>query len=198
VRAPLLLGIATVLLVPGVARAQAAAAPPPAAQVAPPPVAPAWPDASRHAADVASPDAALAALYDVISGPAGQARDWDRFRNLFAPGARLVPAAPRKDGAPPPALSPEDYVQRASAGFAKAGFFEREVARASERYGTILHAWSTYESRHAREDAAPFARGINSIQLMQHAGRWWVVTVLWDQERPDNPLPAKYAPAAAR
>jgi hypothetical protein len=148
----------------------------------------------RRAADVASPDAIVAALYDVISGPAGQARDWDRFRNLFAPGARLIPAAPRKDGSAPPSLSPEDYVARASASFAKAGFFEREAARASERYGTILHAFSTYESRHAREDEAPFARGINSIQLLQHAGRWRIVTVMWDQERPDNPLPARYAP----
>jgi hypothetical protein len=155
------------------------------------PAAPAWPDDSRYAADVASPDAALLALYDVISGPAGP-RDWNRFRNLFAPGARLVPAAPRQDGSAPPALSPEDYVQRAGGSFAKNGFFEREVARTAERYGTILHAFSTYESRHAREDATPFARGINSIQLLQHAGRWWVVTVMWDQERPDNPLPAKY------
>ena len=182
-----LLELTVLLFAAATARAQAAATPPPAA----PPAAPAWPDASRYAADVGSPDTALAALYDVISGPAGQARDWDRFRNLFAPGARLVPAAPRRDGAPPPSLSPEDYVQRASGSFAKDGFFEREVARVAERYGTILHAWSTYESRRAREDASPFARGINSIQLVRHAGRWWILTVTWDQERPDNPLPPK-------
>ena len=152
------------------ARAQAPAAAPAPAAAAPAPAAP-WPSDARYAADVASPDAALAALYDVISGNAGQARDWDRFRNLFAPGARLLPAAPRKDGAAPPALAPEDYVQRAGANFAKAGFFEREAARREERYGTILHAFSTYESRHARDDKEPFARGINSIQLLQHAGR---------------------------
>lgn len=181
------------------ARAQAPApAPAPPASRSPAPAAPAWPSDARHAADVVSSDAALAALYDVISGNAGQPRDWDRFSNLFAPFARLVPAAPRKDASSPPSLSPEDYVQRAGAGFAKAGFFERETARREERYGTILHAWSTYESRHARDDKEPFARGINSIQLLQHAGRWWIVTVMWDQERPDNPLPAQYAPPAAR
>lgn len=182
--------LALSLATPAVLRGQAAP-PPPAG-----PTAPASPAAAApYARDVGSPDAAIAALYDVISGPAGQTRDWDRFRNLFAPGARLIPAAPRKDGAAPPSLSPDDYVGRASGSFAKAGFFEREVARASERYGAILHAFSTYESRHAREDAAPFARGINSIQLMQHAGRWWIVTVMWDQERPNNPLPAKYEPS---
>lgn len=145
-----------------------------------------------YAADTASVDSTIAALYDVISGPAGQARDWDRFKNLFAPGARLIPAAPRPDGAAPPVFSPDDYVQRASGAFLKSGFFEQETARVSEAYGTIVHVFSTYESRRAKADEKPFARGINSIQLMQHAGRWWVVTVLWDQEREGNPIPAKY------
>ena len=52
-------------------------------------------------ADVASPDAILAAVYEVISGPAGQARDWDRFRSLYLPGARLVPTGPKKKAAGP-------------------------------------------------------------------------------------------------
>lgn len=151
-----------------------------------------------RSADTASVDAIVAALYDVISGPAGEARDWNRFRNLFAPGARLLPASPRPDGAVPVPLTPDDYVQRASARFVEAGFFEREVARRVERFGTIAHVFSTYEARRRAEDAAPMARGINSIQLVEHAGRWWIVTVLWDQERPENPLPAKYLSSAER
>jgi hypothetical protein len=145
-----------------------------------------------QAADVASIDSTIAALYDVISGPAGQARDWARFRNLFAPGARLIPAAPRADGSAPAVLSPDDYVQRTSEAFLKSGFFEREIARRAEEFGTVAHVFSTYESRRARDEAKPFARGINSIQLMKQAGRWWIVTVMWDQERADNPIPAKY------
>ena len=154
----------------------------------------AWgqPGAGPRASDTASPEAIIDALYDVISGPAGQARDWDRFRGLFAIGARLLPAAPRSDGSAPAALSPDDYIQRANDSFSKNGFFEQEVARRAEAFGTIMHVFSTYESRRAKADEKPFARGINSIQLMQHGGRWWIVTVMWDQERPDNPLPAKY------
>jgi hypothetical protein len=149
---------------------------------------------AQTADDTSSPERIVAALYDVISGPAGQARDWDRFRGLFAPGARLIPAAPRRDGAAPAALSPDDYVARTSDAFAKNGFFEREIARRVEGFGTIAHVFSTYESRRAAGEAQPFARGINSIQLMQHAGRWWIVTVMWDQERQDNPVPASYLP----
>jgi len=157
---------------------------------------PAWaqPATGPRAADTASPEAIIAALYDVISGPAGQARDWDRFRGLFAPGARLIPAAPRQDGSVPVALSPDDYIKRANDALLK-GFFEREVSKKVDGFGTILHVFSTYDSRRAATDEKPFARGINSIQLMQHGGRWWIVTVLWDQERPDNPIPAKYLEA---
>ena len=157
---------------------------------------PAWaqPATGPRAADTASPEAIIAALYDVISGPAGQARDWDRFRGLFAPGARLMPAAPRQDGSVPVALSPDDYIKRANDALLK-GFFEREVSKKVDGFGTILHVFSTYDSRRAATDEKPFARGINSIQLMQHGGRWWIVTVLWDQERPDNPIPAKYLEA---
>lgn len=149
---------------------------------------------AQPADDTSSPERIVAALYDVISGPAGQARDWNRFRGLFAPGARLIPAAPRRDGAAPAALSPDDYVARTSDAFAKNGFFEREIARRVEAFGTIAHVFSTYESRRAADEARPFARGINSIQLMRHDGRWWIVTVMWDQERPENPVPASYLP----
>ena len=158
------------------------------------PAAWAQPATGPRAADTASPEAIIAALYEVISGPAGQARDWDRFRGLFAVGARLLPAAPRTDGSVPAALSPDDYITRANDALLK-GFFEQEVASRTETFGTIMHVFSTYESRRAKSDEKPFARGINSIQLMQHGGRWWVVTVMWDSERPDNPIPAKYLEA---
>lgn len=148
-------------------------------------------------ADGASVDSLVAALYDVISGPAGHARDWDQFRALFAPGARLIPATPRQDGSAPLALSLDDYVARTSEAFLKNGLFERQVASGTEAFGTIVHVFSTYESRRARDDAKPFARGINSIQVAKFRGRWWIVTVMWDQQRADNPLPAKYLPGGA-
>ena len=47
--------------------------------------------------DVKSVDAIIAAVYDAISGPAGE-RDWDRLRSLFLPEARLIAcfSLPRK------------------------------------------------------------------------------------------------------
>jgi len=66
-----------------------------------------------------------------------------------------------------------NYIQRASEFFDKQGFFEREASRQVERFGNIAHIFSTYESRHAKDDPKPFQRGINSIQLMYDGKRWW-------------------------
>jgi hypothetical protein len=149
-------------------------------------------------ADVSSPDAIMAATYDVISGPAGQPRDWDRFRSLFVPGARLIPVVAKKTGGGSDTriITPDEYAQKADAYFQKNGFAEREIARKAERYGNIVQIFSTYESRHDAKDAQPFARGINSFQLFYDGARWWVVTIYWLEESPENPLPQEFLPAA--
>jgi hypothetical protein len=148
---------------------------------------------AANPADVASIDAIIAAVYDVISGPAGKKRDWDRMRSLFVPGARLIPTGPRQTGGyGARVLSVDEYIERSSGFFEKEGFFEREAARRTEQFGQIAHAFSTYESRHAPDDAKPFQRGINSIQLMNDGKRWWVVTIFWQGEDEKTPLPEKY------
>jgi hypothetical protein len=147
---------------------------------------------AANPADVASIDAILSALYGVISGPAGQARDWDRFRSLFAPGARLIPVA-RPQGGParPVVWTPDEYAERAGAGLQQNGFFEDEIGRTTETFGAVTHAFSAYQSRRTA-DGEVFARGINSIQLVNDGTRWWVVSIFWDSETPANPIPAKY------
>jgi hypothetical protein len=148
-------------------------------------------------ADVASPDAILAACYDVISGPAGQKRDWDRFRSLFLPGARLVPSGPKKDGGFfARVVTPDEYAKFADTYFEKNGFAENEIARKSERYGNIMQIFSTYASRHDAKDPEPFERGINSFQLFYDGARWWIVTIYWQGETKETPIPKEFLPAA--
>jgi hypothetical protein len=151
---------------------------------------------AANPADVGSVDAILKALYDVISGPAGQARNWDRFRSLLVPNARLMPTGVRPNGGAGVAmLSADDYVKRAGPGLEKNGFFEVESHRVVEQYGNILHAFSTYESRRTADpNEKPFSRGINSIQLLKDGGRYWIVSIFWDSERPGNEIPSKYLP----
>jgi hypothetical protein len=148
---------------------------------------------AANPADVASIDSIIAAVYNVISGPASKKRDWDRMRSLFVPGARLIPTGPRQAGGyGSRVMTVDEYIERSSPFFEREGFFETETARRSEEFGQIAHAFSTYDSRHAPDDAKPFARGINSIQLMNDGKRWWIVTIFWQGESEKHPLPEKY------
>lgn len=144
--------------------------------------------------DVASLDAIMKAVYDVISGDAGQKRDWDRFRALFHKDARLMPTGvnPQTKIAGARAFTPDEYIKQADPYFEKEGFYETERARRVEQYGNIVHVFSTYESRHSTKDTKPFARGINSFQLLNDGKRWWVVTIYWQAETPENQIPKKY------
>jgi len=147
-------------------------------------------------ADVESIDAIIVATYDVISGPVGKKRDWDRERSLFIPGARLVPTAtvPGKTDVDlaPLILDVEGYIARVEPLFEKEGFYEKEIARRVEQFGRIAHVWSTYESRHNPSDANPFMRGINSIQLFNDGTRWWILSIYWQHQSARYPLPQKY------
>jgi hypothetical protein len=149
------------------------------------------PAVSARPGDVDTVDHIIAAVYDAISGPAGQ-RDWDRFRSLYYPGARMIPTRRDDKGAIVARVSTTDeYAARAQEFFSKEGFFENSVANRVEIWDKIAHVWSTYESRHAKGEK-PFARGINSFQLFNDGNRWWILTVYWESETPDNPLPEKY------
>ena len=173
---------AAILALPAPASAQEAPPPPPAAP-----------------ADVASIDAIMTAVYEVISGDAGVARDWDRFRSLFAPGATLSPTGPGPDGAyGRQIITPVDYAENAGAWLEENGFHEVEINRVTERYGMIAHAFSTYESRSRASDPEPFARGINSFQLLHDGTRWWVVSIFWQQESEEHPIPEEYLPGGGR
>lgn len=145
-------------------------------------------------ADVNSLDAIMRAVYDVISGDAGQKRDWDRFRTLFHPQARMIPTGknPNTNLFGATVLTPEDYIKRAGGYLEKEGFHEQEIGRKTEIYGNIAHVFSAYEGRNKLSDKKPFLRGINSFQLLNDGKRWWVVTIFWQQETPDNPIPKEY------
>ena len=182
---PILLSVLALSATP-VATMRAQAAP------APPAVMPVIVTSPRAAAaDVESVDAIIAALYDVISGGVGQARNWNRMRSLFIPGGKLMPTVPRPDSSiGMRVLSVNDYIAVSGPQLERIGFRERELARRIEQFGHIAHVWSTYEGR--TETDSTVIRGINSIQLMNDGTRWWVVSVFWEAERPNLPLPPQY------
>jgi len=143
--------------------------------------------------DVATIDGVVAAYYDVVTGPAGQPRDWARDRNLYIPGVKFV-AMSEKDGKPvAQVMTHEQYVQRVNDWLVKNGFVEKEIHREVRHFGNMAHVWSTYESRQ-KADGPVIARGINSLELYWDGTRWWVAAAVWDEERNGNPIPKEYLP----
>ena len=146
--------------------------------------------------DVSTLDAIINAMYDSISGPRGE-RDWDRIRSLHLPGSQLVPTGIRANGEHGlRILDIEGWIEGARPLFAENDFYEVEVARRVDRFGNIAQAFSTYECRWDKDGPA-FMTGINSIQLLKKDGRWWVLSVFWDNATEENPIPAKYHPRSA-
>lgn len=144
-------------------------------------------------ADVSSMDNILKAVYDVISGPVGQKRDWDRMRSLFVPNARLSAALHTKKGDLRYFGTDVDgYIKQSGTYIESRGFFERELSRHVDTYGNIAQVFSTYESRWKLEDEKPFERGINSFQLLNDGKRWWVVSIYWQGEDEKRPIPRKW------
>ena len=144
--------------------------------------------------DVNSIDSIMKAVYDVISGDAGKARDWDRFRTLFHKDAKLIPSGKNAQTGVSGArlLTAEDSLPRSGPVLEKDGFHERELARHVDQYGNIAQVFSTYHAFRKSDDKVPFLRGINSFQLMNDGKRWWVVNIFWLAETPDNKIPEKY------
>jgi hypothetical protein len=145
--------------------------------------------------DSSSIAAVVAALYDTISGPAGTPRDWDRLRSLFHPRARLFRARVASDGSTSMEdMDVEQFIAAANPFFRENGFYEREVFRRVDQFGHMAQVFSTYEASAGPNDSNLLGRGINSIQLWSDDRRWWVVSMLWDDERPGQLIPPAYLP----
>lgn len=155
--------------------------------------APAQPAVAKEA-DGASVDTIVAALYDVISGPAGAPRNWNRMRALFAPDAKLMVVTPNREGGgfALRTMTVEDYISRNMSAFNTSGFYEREIARTTDSFGQLVHVFSTYELLRSPNDPKPFMRGINSIQLAFDGKRWWIANLVWRAEDAGLALPERY------
>jgi hypothetical protein len=144
---------------------------------------------SPRAEDVSSLDGIIKAFYEVVSGPAGEPRQWARDRTLYIPGVRFVSMNVNTKGKPVAhVMDHQQFVDSSDVYVTSKGFFEWEIHRETKRFGNIAHIFSTYESR-ITKDGPVIARGVNSIELFWDGKRWWIASAIWDEERKDNPLP---------
>jgi hypothetical protein len=147
--------------------------------------------AQKYEQDVKSIDAIIHALYESISGEAGEKRDWERFKYLFAADAQLIPTSKNADGnILYRTMTPEAYIEMFSTRI-NTGFFEWELHRVTDEYSSIAHVFSTYITKQSK-DGPITNRGINSIQLLKDNERYYIMTIFWAAENLGVPLPEKY------
>ncbi len=147
-------------------------------------------------ADVSSLDGIIKALYESVSFAPGKQPNYDRLRTIFHRDGRLIPSKVDRD-AEFSSLDLESFVTQSReiiviSGLERKGFLETEIARRTQMFGNIMHVFSTYETKDAETGSTSVQRGINSIQIVREHGRFWIMTVLWDIERPGHPIPHAY------
>lgn len=144
---------------------------------------------------VSSLDQTIQTLYAVISGEKGEERNWELFKFLFHPDAKLIPSGKNKEGTyRVKYMTPQDYIDTSGEWLINNGFFEKEMHRTTQTFGNITQVFSTYQSFKSKSDSSPFMRGINSIQLLNDGTRWWIINIYWTQESKENPIPEQYLP----
>src|SRR2546423_13950391 len=130
------------------------------------------PTVAPRPADVATVDGVVKAYYDVITGPAGQPRQWSRDRSLYIPDLRFVATGVAKGRPYARVMTHQDFVDGSDSSFVHDGFFEREIHRVTRTYGNIVQVFSTYEE-HRTADGPVEERCINALQLFWDGNRWW-------------------------
>ena len=125
-------------------------------------------------------DDVIRAMYETVCFERGERPDWNRQADIFAPGARLVRV--NDDGVFEFDVdSYRDNFEQMIASGALPSFWEAEIWRETHRFGEVAHVLSAYETRHTR-DGAPVNRGVNSIQLFERDGRWWISAMIWRRD----------------
>jgi len=146
--------------------------------------------------DVSSMDAITKATYETISGGVGVPRQWGRFFTLFDPNARLLsPHSDPQTGAVVRIFngSQQDFVDGANPVMVREGFTERELGKTVKQFGNVATVLSSYEGKFASTGKVA-ARGVNIFTLYNDGSRWWVLSIIWDEEKPGNPIPAELQP----
>jgi len=142
-------------------------------------------------ADVSSIDAIIKSLYDSITFSEGEGPYLDKFQSLFVSKALFIRI--NQDGID--RMDLESFVssfrERIKSG-ALVSFVEEEISRTTNTFGSIAQIFSTYHKGISTEDPGAFTRGINSIQMYYDGRRWWISSILWEEEREGNPIPEKY------
>jgi len=125
-------------------------------------------------------DSVIAEMYDAVSFEPGTRPEWSRQDLIFAPAARVVRV--NDDGVFEFDLDSyrTNFEAMIDSG-AMTSFWEAEIWRETRQFGDVAHVLSAYEARRSRGGEF-LHRGVNSIQLFQRDGHWWISAMIWRRD----------------
>jgi hypothetical protein len=146
---------------------------------------------SQYSDDVQSIDAIGKAYYEIVSGPIGQERNFDRLRNLFHPEAKLTYSywSVEENAFQLMPMDIEGYIVKLDY-LDKKGFYEEELYVSTESYGSITQSISTY--KFWMEDETAEGRGLTSYQYFHDGTRYWILSMFWQMESDEYPIPEEF------
>lgn len=142
--------------------------------------------------DRADVEAAVSAVYEVISGPVGEPRDFDAMRGLFLPGAAMGAVGPGEDGTGRGrVISLEEYIERSGPFLVENGFTERPTRTEIDLYGELAYVRSAYEGTNGATGEV-MVTGVNFMTLFKVEGEWKFASLLWRAADENWPVEAAF------
>ena len=136
-------------------------------------------------------------LYASVTREHGKPFAWERLRPIMLPTAIMIPQA-RQRGGKLETMNTEQFIEWIDTGWKPVictdrdrGFFEKQISMVVNQYGDIASVFSTYE-KGPFEPRGIQGRGINAVQLVRTGGRWYIASIVWDEENTAGPLPPQY------
>jgi hypothetical protein len=153
--------------------------------------------AGQNAAHYQTIDGIMTELYASVTREPGKPFEWHRLRAIMLPGAVMLPQIRQTQGQSR-LMSVDSFIAWIDHGWRNVigterdqGFYERQTNLVVDQYGDIAQAFTTYE-KGPYQPRQVIGRGINAVQLVKRDGRWWILSITWDEENVAGPLPDKY------
>ena len=135
----------------------------------------------------------MKAFYEVVSGEAGEKRQWERDLSLHNPKA-IYSYLTNIDGEfKQVTLSLADFHKETDNMVLETAFYETEINREVKVFGNIANVWSTYETR-LEKNGKVARRGINSVQLFYSNNKWEIISLVFDRETENNRITQTFNP----
>ncbi|MBM3310009.1 MAG: hypothetical protein FJY80_00710 [Candidatus Aminicenantes bacterium] len=138
-----------------------------------------------------NPESLVRGLYAAVSFDPGPGPDWEYVKTFFLPQAVI---AVRKTPTSMAVMNVQEFVDWFAADVEKFKMKERGFEETVQKLKlttlrNMAQVFVVYKARLKSPSTAPGQVGLDSWELLNKDGRWWIVAVTNDIPTPQSPLP---------